>query len=271
MELILKIGDVAGDAAYKDGDVVQAISMDDIKRCHAELKCHINNFPLDPYTGLRSSRPLLIKYLESIHLYKYERLNSNEIMRTNLETSETTLLSSVPNEDGEYIHAYSFISKRIKSPRHKIFGKIGNEFWYAKSRSFDSDSIWNDIETHTDFRKEDHMFWPLSDAEKRAYLAVNCRGFRNSVFNELSGDTVCDRMCSVDRVVNEGTEGEYNELIAKRRWRVPYWDLSSDLSISIDDARDSSKMLDARTDINERHKVDDISVDKVQEGIVVEQ
>jgi len=126
------------------------------------------------------------------------------------------------------------------------------------------DSVWNDIEAHTDFLKADHLSWPFTDIEKRHFLPLNVSGFRDNSVTEISSETAVSRS---DPVYSE--EGSPDPiLIAKRKWQVPYWDLSTSLSLNIDDVKDKSKAVDSRVARENRPHVDDINVDKVEAGIV---
>lgn len=289
MELIVKINSNPGDTSYKDGDVVQAFSQDRIYKCHAEEKCNVVNFDLDPVTGLRPNDSLLMKFLEKTNLYKFERVNSNEVLRTNLVTNAQDTLSTVANADGERINAYQYLSRRLKNPKHKIFGSSGREIWYGKSRTdIDLDAIWNDIETHTDYLKSDHTSWPLTPVERMHFLPMNaCMHGHPHDHNDLPGHAACmnctcgcdlsecseeqveERNLPVVRVVNEGTEEQDSVLVAKRKFQVPYWDFTSLLAINVDDVRDLSKEVDARKVNEERPAVDLLTVDKVVAGIVI--
>lgn len=266
MELIVKVND---GGSYKDGDIVQAFSMEQVYTCHAEQKCHIDNFPLDTVSGLRPNDPLLIKFMERTNTFKYERVNSNDILRTNLITNIQDTLNTIPNDNGEYINAYYFIVSRLKKRRHSIFGTCGNEVWYGKRRAnVDISAIWNDIETHTDFLQTDHTNWPLSDIEKTHFLPLNCRGFRNAVYTELSAGSVEERNEGVYNTENAGTEEESLSVIAKRKWQIPYWNLTGSLSINVDDVRNMSVEVEARVGMNDRPKIDDVNIDKVAAGII---
>ena len=55
-------------------------------------------------------------------------------------------------------------------------------------------------------------------------------------------------------------------LVAKRRWQVPYWDITG---VNVDDVRNEAKEVDGRTALDDRLFVDDINVDKVEAGIIV--
>lgn len=259
MELVVKINDSPGDISYKDGDIVETFSNERILGVHAHEVCSVSRFPLDSITGLRPNDGLLMKFMEKTHAYKFERLNSRELKRTNLDTEAEEVLSDIANAKGEYIHIHDFLTQHLRNPRHKIFGSAGAEIWYGLPKTGDIDAIWNDIETHSDNIKDDHYSWPFSEIEKKHFLPINCRGFKDEVYTELSGPTVESRALPVR------TEGV---IVEKRQWQVPYWDLASALSVSVDDIRNPSKEVDARTDRNSRPKIDEVNVDKVEAGII---
>lgn len=286
MELIVKINNGPSSTSYKDGDIVQAFSMRDIYFCHAQHKCHVKNFPLNPVTGLRTPDPLLIKFLEKINTYKFQRVNSNEVVRTNLITEEQDTVSPTPNSTGEYLHPYKYISNQLKRDRHLIFGSSGLEYWYGKERvDIDIDAVWNDIETHTDFLKSDHTFYPLSSLEKRKFLPLNCCSHVHDDHHDhhedecLSGECSCDRsecniefiterISSIFTVENEGLEGEYNNILHKRKFQVPYWDFVSSLSTNVDDIRNPNREVDLRKVLDLRSDAGLLTIDKVVAGVV---
>ena len=258
MELILKTGDVSGDKSYKDGDIVQAFSNDRILICHAEIKCHVNNFPLDIVTGLRPNDGLLMKFMEKTNKFKFVRVNQTEVKKIDLGTLEETVIGLSPNGDGESMDVHLFLTHRFKNLRHMTFGQSDAEIWYAGRKSTDIDAIWNDIETHTEYLKSDHFSWPLTDLEKRHFYPMNCRGNSGGVIKELSSDTVNKR--------HENAIDGSDIIVAKRKWQVPYWDLSG---VNVDDIRNKDKMVDGRVDREERPFVDNINVDKIEAGIIV--
>jgi hypothetical protein len=257
MELILKIDDVSGNKSYKDGDIVQAFSNDRILMCHAEMKCHVNNFPLDDITGLRPNDGLLMKFIEKTSKFKFVRVSNTEVKKINIGTLVETTIGASPNGDGESIDLHSFLTDRFKNPKHLIFGQSDAEIWYTGRRSFDINAIWNDIETHTSHLKVDHFSWPLSDLEKRRFYPMNCRGNAGGVIQEISSGTVSER--------HENAIDVVNIIVAKRKWQVPYWDLSG---VNIDDIRNKDKMVDGRVDMGDRPFIDNINVDKIAAGII---
>ena len=69
MEIIIKVNDGPSPSSYKDGDIVQAFTLDEIYYHHAQQKCNVDNFGLDEVTGNRSPEQLLIKFLSLPYQY----------------------------------------------------------------------------------------------------------------------------------------------------------------------------------------------------------
>ncbi len=120
MELLIKVNSADGDKSYKDGDIVQAFSNDRILLANAQSICSVDNFNLDPVSGLRYNDTLLMKYMETSSLYRVERINATSARRINLLTSEEDIISNSPNLDGEAIWIEDYLARRLKS---NIFGK----------------------------------------------------------------------------------------------------------------------------------------------------
>lgn len=274
MEIIIKVNDGPSPSSYKDGDIVQAFTLDEIYYHHAQQKCNVRNFGLDEVTGNRSPEQLLIKFLEKTKTYKFERLNSNEVKRTNLITNEVSILNKTPNADGERIDAHAYLVRRLKKASHLIFGKSGREYWYGKERNnIDVGAVWNDIETHTNFLQSDHANFPFSDVEKRHFIAINTSGrsYVGDSFTrvELSGDTVHTRQEVAIEEIPENPPEDYEPiLLAKRKWFVPYWDLTTELGSSVDDLRNVNHMCDCRKPMDEREHIDILTYDKIATGVI---
>ncbi len=288
MEVIVKINDGSSSTSYKDGDILQAFSMQQIYYCHAQHKCHVRNFNFTT-DGMREADPLLLKFLENTNTYKFERVNSNEILRTNLLTEEQKTLSANMDADGERIDVYRYVTRRLKNKNHLMFRSNGLEYWYGKTRSdIDVDSIWNDIETHTDFLQSDHIHFPLADIEKRMFLPMSCcmHGHAHDhtdlpahnaclsvtcgcSLSECGVDFVSDRNASIEVAHNEGTEEAYSETIHRRRYQVPYWDFTSTLSLNVDNIRNMNMEVDLREPLLARPAADLLTVDKVEVGAVI--
>ena len=150
----------------------------------------------------------------------------------------------------------------------------GFAYWYGKSRSgIDIDAVWNVIETHSDYLKSEHTNFPFSDIEKRYFAAINTSGrsYVGESFTrvELSGDTVHARQEAVFADPPEEIPEDYDPIVlARRRWFVPYWDLTAALGSSVDNLRNPNHMCDCRKEMDEREHIDILTFDKVVEGIV---
>jgi len=272
MELVLKVTLTASDHIhYQDGDVIEAFSDVRIAFGHAEMICHPDQFGFNS-AGLRDRGTLLEMFTAKTSQYKFTRVSSANVERLELASGEMDVISDRPNARGKCIHAQQFISRRLQSDRHKIFGtELGSEVWYGGNVERDSaviDTVWAEIESNSDNVKAEHDRWPVTDREKRNCLAVNCVGFKDDAVRAISPDTAKLRRGSV--FGDEPSPGEAAPMIAKRRWQIPYWDLASELSIDIDDVRDKNKAVDARSSapLAERNRMDEIHVDKVLAGIV---
>ena len=119
MEVVVKINDGPAASSYKDGDIVQAFTLDEIYYHHAQQKCNVRNFGLET-NGSRTADPLLINFLEKTKTYKFERINSNYVKRTNLITSEETILGKTANEDGERIDPYQYEVPTVLFPMFSL-------------------------------------------------------------------------------------------------------------------------------------------------------
>jgi hypothetical protein len=275
MELIVKIQSVGSNPSYQDGDVVQAMSLDQIYMAHAEMICDVSNFGFN-IQGFRDTGTLLEKFEQSTKTYKFERLNSNDVKRTNLITLEESIINTIPNTDGESINVYKYISRRLKSNRHKIFGSQGSEIWYGKSKTHDSSiisSVWNHIETETINLQVNNSNWPFTPREKRGFVCINTSGrdYTGESFTrvELSGGTVHERAdAALEDPPAEIPEDYDPVILAKRKWFVPYWDLSTELGNSVDDIRNNSIECDCRKPAEEREHIDILTYDKIVEGIL---
>jgi hypothetical protein len=132
------------------------------------------------------------------------------------------------------------------------------------------DDIWQDIEANSDYLKADHSLYPLGGRTQSNYLVISCCGdsFGVAARQSISNDTCFSRGESVR---TPDTEEQPSELVAKRKWQVPYWDISNSLGISVEDIRNPGKISDLRElSLSDMNILDSVNLDKVAEGIVVE-
>tara|TARA_R110002020_G_scaffold55309_3_gene153632 strand:- start:12580 stop:13407 length:828 start_codon:yes stop_codon:yes gene_type:complete len=274
MEIVIKTSSVDTDQRqYQDGDIVQCFSDNQIYLSHAQLICNPKNFSFNS-AGLREPGTLLEKYMARSHKYKFVRVNSNDVERTNLLTNETSVINTIPNSDGESINAFKHLSTSLLNPNHSIFGvEQGQETWYQKpiiniNEQQMIDGIWQDIEANSDYLKADHALYGLGGSTQRDYLIISCCGdsFGTASRESLSNDTCFSRSESVQ---TPETEDQPSELVAKRKWQVPYWDLSDSLGMSVEDIRSRRKVSDLRKiSLGDMIILDSVNLDKVAEGIV---
>ena len=274
MEILVKTSTVAPEQRhYQDGDIVCAISKVQTNYCYAEMICHVDLHGFNS-AGLRDRDTLLENYMALTSKYRFTRLNSNEVERYNLLTDEVDIISDTPDEAGEAMNVYEYLTRRLSHKRHKIFGdQQGAEVWYGGSAPRDRehiDVVWNYIEGHSDKLMINHCQWPFSNLEKLGFLPIDCCGFMNGVETEISDGTCGERGCSVFIDGNPDENGVPESILfAKKKWQVPYWDLASELGINVDDARNKHKTYDGRSGMEHNHNyLDDVCVDKVAAGII---
>jgi hypothetical protein len=270
MEMLIKTSSVSDDQQqYQDGDIVCTLSDQRIAEMHSQRICNYLKAPLTT-SGYRQSLAIVVNYLQETSLYRFERyaLNATQVRRINLITDEREILSESPNENGEYIHAQEFIKRRLLSPSCSIFGSEGSEYWFGGFRpNPDLNAIWNSIETHSDNLWEDNKEWPFTETEKRHFLPLRCCGGHQGEEEEvISSEEAFERATGIYKIEGEGDE-EHEVLVAKRKWFVPYWDLSSELSVDVDTVRNMSLVVDARN-VHHPARLDDTNKDKITEGIV---
>jgi hypothetical protein len=271
MELLIINKTRGPNPAYQDGDVVLALDQERILWNNAKNIYRPDNFLPNSITGYYDD-PLLASYLENISKYKYIRLNSNEVQRTNLDNSYETVLSTIPNYRGESIQVDDVINKKLRTPSHYIFGSCGKEVWYSDEiRAFNVDKIWSDIETHSQYRKSDNLTWPLTETEKYLFLSISCAHIHDGKIEQCSKNTASEKVQPIQEniLINPITGETEFQVLKRRRWFVPYWDYDF---IDTDVARDDSQFSDFRDlSINEcvTQNVDEKCLCKIKVGIHV--
>ena len=261
MELLVKVGSIGLDPQYQDGDIVDAFSNERIATVHASHICDPSNYGFTS-DGLRVEDPILIAWQSKTRRYILQRVGDT-VQRLDRITNQVDILTNTPNENGEYIDAQLYLDRRLKNPRHMIFGAPGGEYWFTGHREYDINDIWTAIETHSEHRQHDYHHWPLTEIEKRHFLPISCCGHRHGENVEISNPTVVTRTESV-----YDDNPDEPQLIAKRLWRVPYWDLTDQLGVNVEDIRDQDKQLDPRTTGDARQHLDETNENKIDAGLL---
>ena len=254
MDILFRTSTVSSDPLTgQDGDVACAMSREQTQRVTARNICDHHKVEFLT-SGLRSSDPLVIGYLEQIYKYRMSR-DGDRAQRTNLQTGVVDWIGSTPNEQGEHIYVAEFIQRRLRHVGHRIFGETGSEIWYGGGRKqpdIDWDAIWNNIETHSDYRRANFQDWEFSSLERCHFGVCNCRGFRHDQSCEISNGTCIEHGGPL--YDEEGT------LLRKARWVVPYWDVAT---IDTEQTRDKDQEYDARQVGDDREILDDVIVEAI--------
>lgn len=257
MELLLKVGDSESHAGYRDGDIVCAFATDHILKVNAQT---LMSAPviLDSVSGLNPSGTLLELVCEISSEFRFVR-EADTVTRTSLATGEQTVHDATTPES---IHVDAFLKRRLKHPRHRIFGDTGSEYWFGGTREFSAADIWSVLEQHSDHVREDYRQWPFTCAERSHFLPISCAGYGGHE-DDISHPTAQQRCAPVTE--DTGTPEPID--IAKREWFVPYWDLSNTLNLTVDDVRDNQQIIDARL-MQGSPALDSTNISKVANGLI---
>ena len=147
-----------------------------------------------------------------------------------------------------------YITRRLRHVGHRIFLESGRETWYGGTRKKNIDwlAVWNNIETHSGYRRANCQSWEFSSLEACHFGIVNCRGFRIDESCEISNGTCiehCGPLYNDDR-----------ELVRRARWMVPYRDVAS---INTAQTRDKTREYDARHIGDDREILADVVVEAI--------
>lgn len=237
-ELALKIDDGSG---YEDRDVICAFNRRRIRRVHAE---HLTSPNLFGFTieGLRPAGSLARQSLEHTRQYRFDRLSKFVIRRTNLRDGTTEELSDKPNAKGEYIDVPLFLERRLKHPRHSIFGLKGREFWFGGKTYTDHpdlDKVWQEIEARTTERESSYTLWPAGSDDLKVHLFVSVVEFSDAEAEALTAPWI------------DETDPENPVTVKKRNmsadWRSPA--VLALLKVSVKDIEDRGKSVDVRRNV----------------------
>ena len=173
--------------SFEDGDILHAMNDLRILDVHAQHIVHPKLAARNKDT-LISTDSLTAFYLERTKQYKMERISTDGVRRTNLLTGATDFINNTANGNGERMDVPVYIERRLRSPRHQIFGVKGAEVWYGGRSSCtlpEVNNVWTEIEAKTSFNKADHREWPFTPREKNKYLLFKVNDFDNTERGEL--------------------------------------------------------------------------------------
>lgn len=234
-EIVLKVGtNLPPEPAYQDGDIVQAFSVRDIQFTHAERIMHPGNFSRQS-SGLLTNDTLAQAYCEIMYQYRFERVSTTEIRRTNLFDTRVDILSNRPNARGERIDVPLFVERRLSNANHMMFGSPGREIWYGGMKLYNAPNLtelWNEIETDTRLRRADHTKFPLTRREKQSFLVIKVDDF-----------TSAEKL-----VLEESVHDRNGNLTRKRRRRVNWRSLTLPTGTTIGHIDDKAREVDIRDD-----------------------
>jgi hypothetical protein len=180
-EWALKIGDSQTLDRYQGGDILCAFNRRYIRLCHADMICHPRVGGKKVGGQLGTTYPLLEKYLQRQHRYKWERVGRTAIKRTNLWVGGEIVYGSTPVEDPDrpghmfYCRVEEHFAFRNKSRKLPLFGSAGAEIEYGDRMKRDAattELIWDDIEAATPLRRVDHDSMPLGEESAPAVITL---------------------------------------------------------------------------------------------------
>lgn len=217
-----------------NGDIVEYKTKEDIICRNTDKICSMKfaDFNGD---GLRKTNSHQQKYQETIYQYKFERVSTKEVKRTNLLTNESVIISNVPQLiDGkkQAMDVQSFLSRRKKNNYHRIFGASGAEVWYGGKITLTekkiADEVWPTITEKTGKLIQDFYKSTPNPADKKKHLII-CSTDSNKFRN----------------IINTGLEYKKN-ILHKSSSYVQWQDLLFFPSKMISDAYSKNKSSDFR-------------------------
>ena len=236
-ELLIKIGDNGPDPDIRDGDPIVGFTTAQILRATAGVLCHVRRCNCNG-DGLRPTNSLADYYQQHTYRYKYERVSTDTLQRTEISSGEVSMISSQPNAAGEHCHVSEYITRRLKHKQHRIFGSSGSEIFYGGTRlSMTADTellsvikLWDAIEDASDHRRDDNKRYPFR-SELRTDLAICC--------DDMTHPECCE---ALREDYGDGQPGE-DECICCRANTVDWRDLA---------LASESKIIDGKVSIDVR-------------------
>lgn len=178
---------VHGNDKYEDGDIIAAFNDNSILMTHAWHICDPKYAGFSSY-GLRPYSKSLL-FFDCVYQYRFQRVNSTQVER--IETDHSGNVISVETFGSPDINVEAFIQRRIKNPKHRIFGSTGKEIWHGgrRDKSIEATNCsWEIIQNNCDCRNtagacpccgQDHTLWPLGKLDIRRFLCTKLVDFND--------------------------------------------------------------------------------------------
>jgi len=198
-----------------EGDILCAFNDRAIGFDHACQICHFDNAPYNS-DGLRVLGCLTDRFSKIVYQYTFQRVSMNEMIRIDNRTG---------NVDKFGLESIDLV-RYIRDHKRFMFGTEGNEIWYGGQMDMSAvkvDSIWNQIEEHSENRRANHKRWNLGRQEYKSFLALATYnyddGFANMATAQLDiapTNFTKKRMCYVPwRDIKEITKYVQSRIIDK--------------------------------------------------------
>lgn len=243
MEVLIKTSAVSSDvSSYQDGDIVDAFSLSRIRLTAAGRLFDPKRYGFDS-SGLRFDNSLQA-VVEAFSKYKFERVAVDSVQRTNLVDNTIEIL--------DFANLDEYLKRRTDNLAHAVFGTTGNEVFYTKTKeTLSHQNVWDVVENVSDYNRADFSTWEFSELEKVYFLPLNMTGKEitetGTLDVELSDGTVDERRSPLTEIVGVDDDGEnIVSQIAKRKYRVPYWDLTESLKLDVENVRSTTRFTDGR-------------------------
>jgi len=244
--------DKGPDPQYQSGDPLVVWNNRRIRQVHAEHICHPRVDGLKVKGLACNGYPMLRKMLELTKQYQYERQSTNEVLRTNLRTSEEDTMSPTATDPKLRMQVAQTCEAAVAAGSKRVcFGTLENLVWFG-GRTYVADSdleaVWTQIETLSAHRERDFISIPWGRADGFAFLAITLTNMSDERANELVMPDIDD------------TDPENPITIRRRRFKIPWEDLA-EMKGHVDDVKNAEKFTDLRN-LREYVEVNEV-VDKL--------
>lgn len=236
---------------YEDGDILCAFPRCHIHHVHIQHICRPRDAKGKLPGGMLGNNTLLEFYLARVSQYRFTRLSRHEVRRTLIANGTHETFNHVANAKGEYGFVAEYLARRKRAGKLPLFGVAGEEVWYKGHISINQpvlDTIWDEIERKTLYRRANYDHWPLTPAEKKQFFGISVDDFTNEEAGEL-----------VSPLLAEAVGEEEPRKLKERKNQINWRDLVGVVSADILDA---DKSVDVRADY--KHVRKDIVIEKAR-------